>query len=241
MNGPVKLWNVLVGSHAFGANHAGSDYDYFGCYVIDSFDLLSGRIKVGGCHVNEGIAADGKKVDRQNHELSRWVDGAMEENLNYMIGLFSPYPVEDPYGFLAQLRELVSMNRTTGILASALGMARSNLKKMEMHNASGDEGRALKNLRSSIRALWFARRFVQGVHRVRLFDDMMAVRDIPTGELLETLKLTMEMLEEDADRSSLPSKADAEPFYDFQLNIRLNAMRGNRACYGLSRKHPGGE
>jgi predicted nucleotidyltransferase len=241
MNEPIRLWDVLVGSHAFGTNHAGSDYDYFSCYVADTRDVLAGRVSVGGCHVSEGVSADGKKVDRQNHELSRWIDGAMEENLNYMIGLFSPLPIEDPYGFLAKLRSLVSKDRTTAIVPSTLGVGRSNLRKFESHVEAGDEARALKNLRTSIRALWFARRFIQGVPDVKLFDNMMSVRDIPTTELLPNLKLTMELLEEDADRSSLPSHPDAKPFHELQLRIRLGVLRGDIACHGVARNASGGE
>ena|SRR5208282_4003928 len=234
----MKLWDVLVGSHAFGVSHPGSDYDYFSCYIADSADILSGRVHIGGtnggCHVSEGVATDGKKFDRQNHELWRWVDGAMNENLNYMIGLFSPLPVEDRYGFLAELRTLVSKNRTTSIVASTLGMARSNLRKMEMHNTSGDEARAIKNLRTSIRAIWFAERFIEGAQGAELFHNAPYVKNIPTGGLLSTLKDEVEILEERADRSSLPSHPDAEPFHEFQLRVRM-------ACYSLTRNAPGGK
>lgn len=237
----TSLWRVIVGSHAFGTNRGperdpstgaivreGSDFDEFACYAIDSFDLLSGAVAVGGCHVSEGKTADGVKVDLQNHELSRWTNGAIEENLNYMIGLFSPLPIEDPYGFLAELRELVSQNPTTAIAASTLGMARSNLKKHDRHLSSGDDARGIKNLRTSICAIWFARRFIEGVRGCDLFHHMTDVRDIPVAELRDYLKRDVELLEETAERSGLPSHClNREAFYSLQLHIRLRMLSRN--------------
>lgn len=239
MSEVAKLWRVLVGSHAWGLAHEGSDYDYFACYVIDSNDLLSGRNSVGGCHVSSGIGEDGVKWDLQSHELSRWVEGAVSENLNYMIGLFSPLPLEDPYGLLAELRGLVSAQRTTAIIPSTLGMARSNLKKFDSHMDSGDARRAYKNLRSSIRSIWFARRFLEGIPSSKLFDYMAPVRDIPDEKLMENLKLYMELLEEDSERSELPSRPDAEPFHDYEYRIRRAAL--TPTCFTVARYSPGGE
>jgi predicted nucleotidyltransferase len=227
-NKTTLLWNALVGSRAFGVSHAGSDYDYFSCYAIDTFDLLSGRVKVGGCHVSEDHAKYGTKVDVQSHELSRWVEGAMEENLNYMIGLFSPYPLSDNFGFLAELREIVSRNPTRGIVSSALGMARSNIKKFNRHNASDDETRTLKNLRTSMRTLRFAERFISGRRGAALF---AVDSEISQGVTEDELLFEMETLEEIADRSSLPSHPDTKPFHEFQLRVRLGVLRGDPAYY----------
>jgi len=230
-NRTTPLWSTRVGSHAFGTNHAGSDFDNFDCYAIDTYDLLSGRVASGGCHVSESATADGVKVDIQNHEVARWVDGAREENLNYMIGLFSPVVLDDPYGLLAELREIVSANPSTAIVPSTLGMARSNLKKWAMHNASGDEARAIKNLRTSIRAIWFARRFIEGLRGTDLFQNMHDLKTIPTPDLPEYLRFEMELLEENAVRSGLPSHPDAKPFQEYLLRVRLGILCGDPTRY----------
>jgi predicted nucleotidyltransferase len=226
--GPLKLWRSLVGSHAFGMNHAGSDYDFFDCYVVDSRDILSGHVHIGGdtggCHVSQFVY-EGVKADVQSHELWRWVDGARNENPNYMIGLFSPF-ADDPDGLLRDLRSIVDAHRSLAIVAPTLGMGRSNLKKFASHIESGDDRRALKNLRTSIRFIWFAKRFIDGVRAEHLLADMRDVRNIPDDELLTRLKLEMELLEEMAERSSLPPRADPLPFEQFTLVIRLKVLSG---------------
>jgi predicted nucleotidyltransferase len=225
MTNNILLWRSLVGSHAFGTNHAGSDYDVFSCYVVDSDDLLAGRVGTGNCHVSEGVWSDGKtKMDVQSHELSRWLDGALSGNLNYTIGILSPIVLEDPYGFLRALRRIVEERPTTALLASTLGMARSNLKKFEMHERSGDDRRALKNLRTSIRSIWFARRFIEGARGLALFDGMLAVNSIPDDMLFDQLKLEMALLEELAERSSLPSHGDPEPYRQLEWLIRYSML-----------------
>ena len=93
-------------------------------------DLLSGRVAAGGCHVSEQVWEDDvTKMDVQSHEISRWVDGALKGNLNYMIGILSPLPLDDPRGFLLELRRLVESNPSTAMVPSTLGIARSTSRR----------------------------------------------------------------------------------------------------------------
>ena len=95
---------------------------------------------------------------------------------------------------------------------------------MEAHLKSGDDRRAVKNMKTSLRSIALARRFIHGVRGSDLFLPLEGL-NVPLVDLQARLVDEMQLLEEDAERSGLPSLPDPEPFRNYILRIRLRYLR----------------
>ena len=68
------LWQTNVGSHMWGMEHDGSDYDIFECFMVSPIDILRGKADVRSESVTEA------NVDYAVHEIGTIVNQRSEEH-----------------------------------------------------------------------------------------------------------------------------------------------------------------
>lgn len=225
----LPLWRTIVGSHVWGMNHPGSDTDYFDCYAVDTRALLRGEVHGGevpghGAHFHAG-GPGGEDV--QNHEVGKWVVECLKSNFNYIVGVFSPLVVSDPFGLLGGpdgFRSICNVGRAKNIYPSLNGMVRHNLALYRKHGLDGSNWD--KKLAACLRALQFGIRWMNR-EPVRFLPPWGAVSETAVLDALDVFKAT-------TDHSTLPERPINEDAYrDFLYRVRMARLSGMFRVQGL--------
>lgn len=112
-------------------NHENSDTDIFECYILQTKEILKGRIATS--HFTQDKE---NKIDTQRQEISKVTSEIIKSNINYIGYIFSPLVLEG-VEFLDSYRRLARKVISKQVYNSVKGMALHNYKKYQ--NELGDK------------------------------------------------------------------------------------------------------
>jgi len=121
------VWRSTVGSHMWGMNHAGSDFDIFEVIIQNTHEVLAGRQIRGG----KEEKSDNPPTDKTIYEIGHVVEQLQKGNINFLWGLVSPVSVYTEWGkgFQSELKKIVLDNLPKNFIHSITGLVRQNLAK----------------------------------------------------------------------------------------------------------------
>jgi hypothetical protein len=210
----LELWNVIVGSHVWGMNHAGSDTDYFSCYAVDTKSILRGEVVGGEAEFSSKVVPGGDDIQR--HEVQKWVDMCLKSNMNYMVAVNSPIVQSDSFGYLRRFREICEKGRAKNIFGSIDGMARGNLIKYRKAGLDGLEWQ--KKLNACARSVMFGITWL--LNGEAKFVPVQGATETQVFDLLEELAHAKE-------KSRLPeTPPNVEEYRDFLFEVRTASLNG---------------
>lgn len=125
------LFKTNVGSHMWKMNNEDSDLDVFECYILETREILKGRVPTS--HFTQDIE---NKIDTQRQEISKVTSEIIKSNLNYIGYIFSPIVLEGNE-FLERYRILARRVISKQVYFSVRGMAYHNYRKY--HDEVGDK------------------------------------------------------------------------------------------------------
>lgn len=219
---PHRLCTVsLVGSHAYGLEHADSDRDYRGVYMADPVELL-------GLHEPKE-QFEHHAPDLVVFELGKFARLARAANPNVLEILWGPVVVEDGIG--ARLRAERDLFLSQRVRDTYIGYAKAQVRRAL--RASDDSWRARRRAKSVthvFRLLETGERLLRtGEMRLRV-DDPEAIRAygaLNDEDLVATLDVRVAQIE--AIESPLPVRADEAAIEALVREIRLDALRTSGA------------
>ena len=130
------LFHGVVGSHAWGANHARSDLDLFEVYIASTFDIFTGkRMKTKFKAALEAYEAghikhlpQASKIDVTRMEIGHLVGLLKKGTINAIHAVLSPLAVELEFEALSTLKGIVENSLSTKTWHSVKGLATNKLK-----------------------------------------------------------------------------------------------------------------
>ena len=207
----IHLWRTVTGSQMWNMHRPNSDIDYYVGYIADSKSFLLGNTHTGGHQTQTA------EYDETRFELGHIVHEVQKGNVNHLWGIISPV-VTLTSTTHDQLKTIVLANPVKSIYHSINGMAIHNIKHFLEEKKQGvadNQQLFLKKLRTIIRVLRF------GIHALDTGQYEFAASDEtdPTISyyLLKELRIAY-------DNSSLPERADAEPYETFLLSQRMENL-----------------
>jgi hypothetical protein len=187
-------------------NHEGSDYDYFICYVASSKDILLGT---KNATKSEFINYDEKDVDESWHEIGTLVDGLIDGNWNYLLGVLAIkiYGGED-YEWLL---DFVKNHPAKNFYHAINGMALQNYKKYIVNGKDASPER----IKKIVRTIEFGIKYLKD----GTIDFRPGIETTPEGILKD-----LDDLEKAYDSSSLPLSIPEKELKEWMLKIRLKNL-----------------
>lgn len=204
----------VVGSHAYGLNHADSDEDRLGIYVAPTQDIL-------GLFAPKDTITSSEE-DRVYHELGKYVSLALKANPTVLELIFlGNYEIQTQEG--ERICEIRRAFLSKAVENSYGGYAKQQFERLKRR---GDFSSTLKK-RTAKHALHMARLLEQGKELKTTGDLEVRVRD--PEKLREVSRMSVEEMIEwfpdaDSDFRNSPSVLPDEPNYDivneFLLDVR---------------------
>lgn len=202
---------TVVGSHAWGMDHEGSDLDLFRVKVTHAGDILRGEH--GGVSSSQSSGPE-RDVDVVTHSAGKVVEQLLKGNVNYVLGVLSPLPQEAlEHGRV--LRDLVRGNLSVSTYWSVQGLCHSNYDKYYAKDKDRSRHRAAK---------------VKRIHDfgVRLLRDEEVVFEDPRpctwddfDAYNEDGRWVFPELEGAYEDTSLPESPPEEPFRNWLMDARI--------------------
>ena len=210
----TRLCTVRVGSHAWGMNHEHSDTDLFTVFVVPTMEILRG-FETYNAHVTHDPDAG---VDEQRHELKLWVDQLLAGNLNYLIGVFTPFVEYDPFGIRSDLQRHTAACLSKHCYYSIHGLATKNLDRLLNRDGDKSEQNHQKKMAGILRACYFGIAVLSGVPP--------SLDPVPLGgHDTKEVESVIERLNDAHNLSPLPERADPEAEAVFRQWLAVTRMR----------------
>ena len=207
MSRDMLIFETMIGSHMWKMNHAGSDEDYFRCYVMDSDRQLLGiRPK------NKQTQMDG--VDAVTVEIGQVIEQLKKGNINYVWNVTSPIVKFEYDDWLTELREITIANLSKLTHHSIRGLATHNIKHFLERKKY--EVNYYKKLNIIGRTIMFGIYLLEG----------KGVHYLPTAfNNISSIYTILDKLTDSLKTSNLPDKPNPDPFNDYLIRIRKWKLR----------------
>jgi predicted nucleotidyltransferase len=216
----------LVGSHAYGLNHAESDMDYLGTYVLPQIAFLG--LKTYPETISKTNALDKSATpDTTLHEIGKFINLTLAANPTVSEVLWlNSYTVYDPsmQDLIAHRQSFLSQR----IRAAYVGYARQQFKRLnERGNFSSTlKNRTGKHARHLARLVFQARHALETgeirvlltedeIHQVRWLEGLCLNERDKFNQIAERM-----MLDVDELPSDLPKSPDVDLANDILVDIR---------------------
>jgi predicted nucleotidyltransferase len=206
--------------------HAGSDLDLWRIYVADSREILTGtgntrsrETKVQDFDSDDPLHYQNDKyyyrVDIVEHEAGSVVQQLLKGNLNYIVGVLSPFVRVTSLAF-GHLRKITCRSIAKNCYHAIHGMAKHNYKKYVESGKDDSTHRCNKIMR----VIQFGIRLLRG--------DPVAFKPA-WNTYPEEIPAWIASLDYWHECSTLPDKPNPVPFYEWLLDVRLANLEAVKA------------
>jgi predicted nucleotidyltransferase len=216
LQGGTIILHGVVGSHAYGMNHADSDVDTAGIFMLPMEKIISLFEPVGTVTRTDGADKD-DEPDFTFHELKKYMGLAMKNNPTALEYLWL-----DEYLTLSEVGQVLINNRkhflSQAIRKSYGGYARQQLQRLRSTGNFGSDlkKRQAKNARHLVRLCLQAKNVLEtGELRLKLTDlekNLCSYMGDVAVENPDYFAECAELMLDDVDacKSDLPEKPDAD-------------------------------
>jgi hypothetical protein len=218
----MEDWNLLlcglVGSHAYGLNHAGSDKDYLGIYQAKTTDVL-GLKNVAGTITHT-------EPDYTYHEVGKFFNLALKANPTVLELLWLPeenYVARSPIGDLIIENRHLFLSKT--VKDSFGGYAIAQAKRLEKRGdsfSSQTKKRTPKHARHCFRLMRQGAQLLQtGDMTVKVPnpEELWEIGELPVSEIVA--RFEEEFAKFEAIKTVLPDHPDMDAVSELLVKIRL--------------------
>jgi predicted nucleotidyltransferase len=213
-----KLFETVVGSHAWKMNKPKSDFDIFQVYQIPTRYILS-----GGYEDKTALCAKENGNDVSRHEIGNVIEQLLKGNFNYIVGICSPIINEDKYGYLKELSKITKRNLAKNIHHSTLGLASHQKRKYLDHPEKSYSSEEIqKKINLIVRSLMFGEWILR--------EGKINFYPIVDQEKTE-IQYWINRINEAYELSELPKVPNPTEFREFLYKIRMDELKGIEGYY----------
>lgn len=205
----IILFKTLVGSRLWKMERPDSDYDYFIGYMIPTEEYLVGKRQENSQKIE-------KKEDVSMHEIGNIVDGLLNGNINFFIGVLG-IEIESKPEFL-ELKNIVKKYKAKNIYNSVHGLAVNNYKKYIEGKEKHDEKRVKTILRTIELGINYFDTGLFVFEKPKYFDTM------PAKDLAKLIDTKVKELEDKYKLSFYPEKLPEKELKEWLLKTRLKYL-----------------
>ncbi len=205
----IILFKTLVGSRLWKMERPDSDYDYFIGYMIPTEEYLVGKRQENSQKIE-------KKEDVAMHEIGNIVDGLLNGNINFFIGVLG-IEIESKPEFL-ELKNIVKKHKAKNIYNSVHGLAVNNYKKYIEGKEKPDEKRVKTILRTIELGINYFDTGLFVFEKPKYFDT------IPPKDLAKLIDTKVKELENKYKLSFYPEKLPEKELKEWLLKTRLKYL-----------------